>query len=56
MKYKCKEDGVMPDDFMEAVNSGAEVQINTHSVIGWLTISGADLTYRNGVEYRIKPS
>lgn len=56
MQYECKEDNVMPDDFMELVKNGAEVQVNTRSSIGWLTISGSDLEYRNGVEYRIKPT
>lgn len=55
MQYECKEDGVMPEDFLEAVKNGAEVQVNTYSSIGWLTVSESDLQYRNGVEYRIKP-
>lgn len=55
MQYECTQDGVMPEDFIQAVQNGAEVQVNTYSVIGWLTVSGSDLNYRNGVEYRIKP-
>lgn len=56
MQYECKQDGIMPEDFMKAVENGAEVQVNTYCDIGWLTVSGNDLTYRNGVEYRIKPT
>lgn len=55
MQYECKQDGVMPEDFMQAVKNGAQVQVNTYSVVGWLTVTGNDLTYCNGVQYRIKP-
>ena len=54
MQFECKVDGEMPKEFMDAVQNGAEVQIN--SEIGWLTVSASDLEYRNGVEYRIKPN
>lgn len=54
MQYECKEDGVMPEDFLEAVKNGAEVEVNTNSIIGFITVSNRDLTYRNGLEYRIK--
>jgi hypothetical protein len=56
MQYECKADGEMPKEFLEAVKKGAEVQVNTYSVLGWLTVLGSDLEYRNGTEYRIKPS
>lgn len=49
MKEVCKEDGVMSPEFMAAVAAGGEVQINTETVVGWITVSGSDL------EYRIKP-
>lgn len=55
MQYECKEDGVMPEDFMKAVELGAEVQVNTYSILGWLTVEPEDLQFRVGVDYRIKP-
>lgn len=55
MKEVCKEDGVMSTEFMAAVQSGAEVQVNTETVVGWITVSGSDLEFRNSLEYRIKP-
>jgi hypothetical protein len=56
MKEVCKEDGVMSDEFMAAVTAGAEVQVNTETVVGWLTVEAGDLEYRNTLEYRIKAS
>jgi hypothetical protein len=55
MKEVCKEDGVMSPEFMAAVAAGGEVQINTETVVGWITVSGSDLEFRNSLEYRIKP-
>jgi hypothetical protein len=52
MECKCKVDGEMPKEFIEAVSNGAQVQVKTE--IGWLIVSGSDLEYRNNVEYRIK--
>lgn len=54
MIYECKEDGVMPKEFMDAVEAGAEVEVNTYSVIGWITVDASELQFRNSVEYRIK--
>jgi hypothetical protein len=54
MKEVCKEDGVMSPEFMAAVAAGGEVQINTETVVGWITVSGSDLEFRNSLEYRIK--
>lgn len=56
MKEVCKEDGVMSDEFMAAVAAGGEVQVNTETVVGWITVEACDLEYRNSLEYRIKTS
>lgn len=53
--HECKQDGVMPKEFMDAVKNGFEIQVNTQSVVGWLTVDSGELEFRNGVEYRIKP-
>lgn len=53
--HECKRDGVMPKEFMDAVKNGLEIQVNTQSVVGWLTVDSDELEFRNGVEYRIKP-
>lgn len=55
MNEVCKTDGVMSPEFMAAVAAGAEVQLNTETVVGWITVSGSDLEFRNSLEYRIKP-
>lgn len=54
MICECKEDGVMPKEFMAAVEAGHDVQVNTHSVVGWVTVESDELEFRNGVEYRVK--
>jgi hypothetical protein len=55
MKEVCKEDGVMSPEFMAAMAAGGEVQVNTETVVGWITVSGSDLEFRNSLEYRINP-
>lgn len=55
LKEICKEDGVMSPEFMAAVKARKKVQVNTHSVVGWVDVSKKDLQFRNSVEYRIKP-
>jgi hypothetical protein len=40
---------------MAAVAAGGEVQVNTETVVGWITVSGSDLEFRNSLEYRINP-
>ena len=51
MEHTCVIDGVMPQDFVQAVKNGAVVQVKTD--IGWITVP--EPQYRNNVQYRIKP-
>lgn len=54
LKEICKEDGVMSADFMAAVNSGADIQVNTETVVGWITLDRDEVEFRNSLEYRVK--
>lgn len=54
LKELCKEDGVMSPDFMAAVNSGGELQVNSETVVGWITLDRDEVEFRNSLEYRVK--
>lgn len=54
LKEICKEDGVMSPEFMAAVAAGGELQVNTETVVGWITLDRDDVEFRNSLEYRIK--
>ncbi len=54
LKELCKEDGVMSTDFMAAVNAGGEIQVNSETVVGWITLDRDDVEFRNSLEYRVK--
>lgn len=54
LKELCKEDGVMSPDFMAAVNAGGELQVNTETVVGWITLDRDEAEFRNSLEYRVK--
>lgn len=55
LKEICKEDGVMSPEFMVAVDGGGELQVNTESVVGWITLDRDEVEFRNSLEYRVKP-
>lgn len=55
LKEICKEDGVMSPEFMAAVDGGGELQVNTESVVGWITLDRDEVEFRNSLEYRVKP-
>ncbi len=54
LKELCKEDGVMSTDFMAAVNAGGEIQVNSETVVGWITLDRDEVEFRNSLEYRVK--
>jgi len=52
MIFNCKEDGVIPKEFMELVEAGGTVQVM--SVIGWITVTKEDgLEFRNNLTYQV---
>lgn len=53
MIHECKEDGVMPEEFFQAIRDGKQIQVK--SSIGWIDIDSDEVEFRNSVEYRIKP-
>lgn len=55
MIFNCKEDNVVPKDFMTLVEAGGIVQVMTS--IGWITIEEDDgLEFRNSLTYQVLES
>lgn len=47
----CQKDGVMSENFIQAVKSGAEIYSST--VIGWIKVDHQSVDQvRNGVKYK----
>lgn len=51
--YEVVEDGVVPEWLQSAYEEGETIQVL--SSIGWITCDADDISFRNGVTYRIKP-
>lgn len=49
----CKEDGVMSEAFVAAIENGAEIY--SESVIGWIKVDHQSVNQvRNGIKYKAK--
>lgn len=47
------EDGVIPEWLQEAYQDGKTIQVK--STIGWISLEGEDVEFRNTLTYRVKP-